>query len=125
MYNKSELTKMCEHLSEMENRAAKAQRESVKYKQCEYLKDKVGEKFKAVVSTVRDFGVFAEIIENGCNGLISRDSLEYNNLFVDESNYCINNFNSGDSYRLGDEITVEVTSVNMTRKEINFKLILN
>jgi len=116
---------MCEHLNKQEIKANKAQRESIRFKQCEYLKDKIGKQFKAVVSTVIDFGVFAEIIENGCSGLISKDSLESNNLFVDESNYCINDFDSGDSYRLGDEIIVEVTSVNITKKEINFKLILN
>lgn len=125
MYNIKQLSEICEHLNKQEINANKAQRDSIKYKQCEYLKGKVGEQFNSIISSVNSFGVFAEIIENGCNGLISKDSLESNNLFVDESNYCINNFDSGDSYRLGDEITIEVTSVNMTKKEINFKLILN
>lgn len=115
---------MCEHLSDMENRAAKAQRESIKYKQCEYLKSKVGKIFNGIISSVNSFGVFIEIIENGCDTMVSEDWLKSNNMFVDEENYCINNFNNGDSYRLGDEVMVQVTKVNMQRKQIDSILIL-
>lgn len=124
MYNISELSKICEHLSDMENRAAKAQRESIKYKQCEYLKGKVGETFKGIISSVPDFGVFVELIDNGCEGMISKESLERNHLFIDPENFCVNNLNNGETYRLGDEVTVEVAKVNMLRKQIDFKIIL-
>lgn len=120
--NVSKLSSQCEHCSEMENRAAKAQRESIRYKQCEFMKDKVGQTFDAVISSVTDFGVFAEILENGCDGLISKDSLEAKNLFIDQENYCINNFDNGESYRLGGNIKVTISKVNMTRKQIDFKI---
>ena len=120
--NVSKLSSQCEHCSEMENRAAKAQRESIRYKQCEFMKDKVGQTFDAVISSVTDFGVFAEILENGCDGFISKDSLEAKNLYIDQENYCINNFDNGESYRLGGNIKVAISKVNMTRKQIDFKI---
>jgi ribonuclease R len=124
MYNKSQLSQMCEHLSEQEQKAAKAQRESIKYKQCEFLKSKIGEKFKGIISSVNSFGVFIEIIENGCDGLISKDSLESNNLYIDQENFCVNDFNDGGTYRLGDECMIQVERVNMTKKQIDFKILL-
>lgn len=120
----SKLGSQCEHCSDMENRAAKAQRESIKYKQCEYLKGKVGETFKGIISSVPDFGVFVELIDNGCEGMISKESLERNHLFIDPENFCVNNLNNGETYRLGDEVTVEVAKVNMLRKQIDFKIII-
>lgn len=124
MYNKAQLTQMCEHLSEMENRAAKAQRESIKYKQCEYLSKRIGEKFKGIISSVTDFGVFVELIENGCDGLVGKEGLSNENLFIDTENFCVNNFNNGDSYRLGDEVMIQVNKVDMNRKQIDFKIII-
>ncbi len=124
MYNISELSKICEHLSDMENRAAKAQRESIKYKQCEYLMKKIGEEFKGIISSVTEHGVFVEIIENGCDGLVGKEALHSANLHIDQENYCINNFNNGESYRLGDEVTIKVAKVNMTKKQVDFKIIL-
>ena len=123
MYNISELSKMCEHLNEQEQKAVKAQRESVKYKQCEYLKEKIGEQFNAVISNVKDFGIFVEILENGCEGFVSKERLEGENIHIDEENFCVNNFNTGESNWLGDEICIEVANVNMTRKQIDFKII--
>lgn len=120
----SKLKDNCEHCSEMENRAAKAQRESIKYKQCEYMSKKIGEKFVAVISSVTDFGIFAQIIENGCDGLIGKENLLSENLFVDTENFCVNNFNNGDSYRLGDEVLVEVVKVSMVKKQIDLKIII-
>jgi len=122
--NVSKLGDQCEHCSDMENRAAKAQRESVKYKQCEYMKEKVGEKFIGTISGVKDFGIFVEINENGCEGMVNKENLASNQLFVDEESYCVNDFNDGGTYRLGDEIEIEVANVNMTRKQIDFKIII-
>lgn len=124
MYNKAQLSQMCEHLSDMENRAAKAQRESIKYKQCEYLSKRIGEKFKGIISSVNSFGIFIEIVENGCDGLLTKDSLGNENIHVDVENFCMNNFNNGESYRLGDEVMIQVNKVDMNRKQIDFKIII-
>lgn len=122
--NISTLRDDCDHCSDMENRAAKAQRESIKYKQCEYLSKRIGEKFKGIISSVTDFGVFVEIIENGCDGLLTKDSLGNENIHVDVENFCMNNFNNGESYRLGDEVMIQVNKVDMNRKQIDFKIII-
>lgn len=124
MYNISELSQICEHINEQEQKAAKAQRESIKYKQCEYLKGKVGEKFKGIISSVTDFGIFVELIENGCDGLISKDNLKNDNLYVDVENFCVNNLNNGETYRLGDKVMIKIARVNMTKKQIDFNIIL-
>lgn len=120
----SKLKDNCEHCSEMENRAAKAQRESIKYKQCEYMSKKINQEFKGIISSVQSFGVFIELIDNGCDVMVSNEWLNSNNLFVDAENFCINNFNNGESYRLGDEVIAKVTKVNMQRKQIDSILIL-
>jgi len=122
--NVSKLGIQCEHCSDMENKAAKAQRESIKYKQCEYLKGKIGEEFKGIISSVTNFGIFVEIIENGCDGLVSREELSSKHIHIDEENFCVNNFDNGETYRLGDEVMIKVSKVNMTRKTIDFKIIL-
>jgi ribonuclease R len=122
--NISKLRDNCDHCSEMENRAAKAQRESIKYKQCEYLSTKIGEKFVGTIAGVMDFGVFVMINENGCEGMIGKDYLTNENLFIDAENFCVKNSNNGDTYRLGDEVMIQVNRVNMTRKQIDFKIII-
>lgn len=124
MYNIKELAEICEHLSCQETKANQAQRESIRYKQCEYLAKKIGEEFKGIISSVTEFGVFVEIVENGCDGLVGKEALESANLHIDQENYCINNFNNGETYRLGDEVTIKVAKVNMTRKQVDFKIIL-
>jgi len=120
--NVSKIGVQCEHCSEMENKAVKAQRDSIKYKQCEYLKSKVGEEFEGVISGVTDFGIFVEIIENGCEGLINKGALAENNIFIDKENFCANNLTTGESHRLGDSINIVVSRVNMTRHQIDFKI---
>jgi ribonuclease R len=120
----SKLNDQCEHCSNMENRAAKAQRESIKYKQCEFMEKKVGDKFLGVISGVTDFGVYVEIIENGCEGMVSKNSLEKRKLYIDSEKYCVNDFNNGSTYRLGDEVTIEVAKVDLNKKQIDFSLIV-
>lgn len=122
--NVSKLSDQCDHCSDMENRAAKAQRESIKYKQCEYMSTKIGERFRGVVSGVTEFGIFVEIIENGCEGLVGKNALESSNLVLNLEKYCVYDNISGDVYRLGDEMEIEVNRVDMTRKQIDFNIVL-
>lgn len=71
----------------------------------------------------RIIDIFVEIIENGCEGLVGKEALENSNLYIDQEKFCVNNYNNGESYRLGDEMMVVVAKVNMTRKQIDFKVI--
>lgn len=123
MYNIKELAEICEHLSCQEIKANRAQRESIKYKQCEYLLGKIGETFTGTISGVMDFGVFITINENGCEGLLSKEELSSNMFTIDSENFCMNNAFSGESYRLGDKLEIEVSSVDMERKQINFSFV--
>jgi ribonuclease R len=108
---------MAKWCSEREILAAKAQRDSIKYKQIEYLEDKIGQVFDGIVSGVTDWGMYVELIESKCEGMV-----RYNgNHSVDTENYTVN-LKSGGSIRLGDEVKVTVKSVDLDRKQIDFEL---
>jgi ribonuclease R len=100
--------------------AAKAQRDSIKYKQAEYLLDKIGKVFDGIVSGVTDWGMYVELIESKCEGMIRYQTLE-GKWSVDTNNYTITN-EMGDKIRLGDPIKVVVRSVDLEKKQIDFSL---
>ncbi len=116
--NKNEIEEMCKHISSRELVASKAQRDSIKYKQAEYLQDKISHVFDGVVSGITDWGIYIELVETKCEGMV-----RYNNLdgkwSVDLENYTVSNKN-GDKIRLGDELKVSVQSVDLEKKQINF-----
>ena len=108
---------MAKWCSEREILAAKAQRDSIKYKQIEFLEDKIGQVFDGIVSGVTDWGMYIELIESKCEGMV-----RYNgNHKVDAENYTVN-LKSGGSVRLGDEVKVIVKAVDLDRKQIDFEL---
>jgi len=100
--------------------ASKAQRDSIKYKQAEYLLDKIGKEFEGIVSGVTDWGLYVELIDNKCEGMIRYQSLE-GNWSVDTSAYTIQD-DSGKTIRLGDRLMVVVKSVDLEKKQIDFIL---
>ena len=100
--------------------AAKAQRDSIKYKQAEYLLDKIGNIFEGIVSGVADWGFYVELIDSKCEGMIRYQSLE-GNWSVDTSSYTIQD-DSGNIIRLGDRLMVIVKSVDLEKKQIDFLL---
>ena len=100
--------------------ASKAQRDSIKYKQAEYLLDKIGNEFEGIVSGVTDWGLYVELIDNKCEGMIRYQSLE-GNWSVDTSAYTIQD-DSGKTIRLGDRLMVVVKSVDLEKKQIDFIL---
>ena len=108
---------MAKWCSEREILAAKAQRDSIKYKQIEFLEDKIGQVFDGIISGVTDWGMYVELIESKCEGMV-----RYNgNHKVDSENYTVN-LKSGGSVRLGDEVKVIVKAVDLDRKQIDFEL---
>ena len=114
--------KMCRHSSKMEMLSMEAERASIKYKQTEFMKDKIGQKFDGVVSGVIEFGIFVEIIENKCEGMIPIRGLAGDFYEYDEDNYCIRGRRTGKKYQMGDPVKIEVARVNMARKQIDFAL---
>lgn len=114
------MEEMCKHISSRELVAAKAQRDSIKYKQAEYLLDKIGKEFEGIVSGVTDWGLYVELIDNKCEGMIRYQSLE-GNWSVDTNSYTIQDDNDN-KIRLGDKIMVIVKSVDLEKKQIDFLL---
>lgn len=117
--NEKMLEKKCEHCSITENKAAKAERESIKFKQIEFLKDKVGQSYSATITDINDNGVFAEIIENGCDGFIQKNTLEEFGIILDKKKFSLT-LSSNEVKRLGDLIEVEIKKVSINKKQIEF-----
>jgi len=113
----------CLHLSEREKKAQKAERDSIKYMQCIYMTEHLGKVFKGIVSSIQDYGVFVEIPENGCEGMIRLSDINGDTWSADTNNYCIKGYNTGDKIRLGDEVHVIVSGVDIEKKNINLSLI--
>jgi ribonuclease R len=113
----------CVHLSEREKKAQKAERDSIKYMQCIYMSEHVGKVFEGIVSSVTEYGVFVEILENKCEGLIKLSDISGDTYQVDMSNYCVKGYNTGDKIRLGDMVHVIVSSVDIEKKNINLTMI--
>jgi ribonuclease R len=114
--------KMCRHSSKMEVLAMEAERASIKYKQAEFMKDKVGQQFEGVVSGVTEWGIFVEILENKCEGMIPIRGLAGDFYEYDEDHYCIRGRRTGKKYQMGDPVQVEVMRVNLVRKQIDLAL---
>jgi ribonuclease R len=121
--NQKTYEKMCRHSSKMEVLAMEAERASIKYKQTEFMKDKVGQQFEGVVSGVTEWGIYVEIVENKCEGMIPIRGLAGDFYEYDEDNYCIRGRRTGKKYQIGDPLQIEVVRVNMERKQIDFALV--
>jgi len=115
--------KMCTHSSEMEKRAEEAERASIKYKQVEFLKDRIGEQFDGVISGVAEWGVYVEITENKCEGLIPLRDMTDDFYIFDEDEYCIYGKHTGKRFQLGEEVKIEIVKANLAKKQLNFKLV--
>ena len=113
----------CVYLSEREKKAQKAERDSIKYMQCIYMADNVGRIYKGIVTSIAEYGLFVEIEENKCEGLIRLSEIGGDTYMADVNNYCVKGFNTGQSIRLGDEVTVVVKSVDVEKKNINLTLL--
>jgi ribonuclease R len=111
------------HSSAMEKRAADAERASIKYKQAEYLEDNVGNIFTGIISGVTEWGMYVEIIENKCEGMIRLRDISDDFYVLDEKNYCIVGQRKHKKYQLGDEVRVKVKKVDLSKRQIDFALI--
>jgi ribonuclease R len=113
----------CVHSSDMEKLAADAERSSIKYKQVQYLKDKIGQEYDGKISGVTEWGIFVEIIENHCEGMIRLRDLTDDNYFFDEDNYCLRGKKNGKVLTLGDEVRIEVKRADLVKKQLDFALV--
>ena len=113
---------MCEHSSQQEQLAADAERASIKYKQVEFLMDRIGEEFDAVISGVTEWGIYAEIVENKCEGMIPIVDLEDDYYYFDEENYCVVGRSTGRRFQLGDPLKIRIANANLEKKQLDFVL---
>lgn len=118
----SKYEELCEHSSDMEQIAANAERDSIKYKQVEYMKDHMGEEFEGTISGVTEWGVYVEINENKCEGLVPMRDLGDDYFDFDEKNYCLEGRRTHKIYRLGDVLHVKVANANLERKQLDYAL---
>ena len=114
---------LCEHCSNMEQVAANAERASIKYKQVEFMQDKLGMVFDGVISGVTEWGLYVELNENKCEGLVPIRDLDDDYYEFDEKNYCLIGRRKKRQYRLGDPITVKVAQANLERKQLDFQMV--
>ena len=120
---KKKYEELCEHCSSMEQLAANAERASVKYKQVEFMSDKVGQVFDGVISGVTEWGLYVELNENKCEGMVPLRDLDDDYYELDDQNYCLIGRRKKHRYSLGDPITIRVAQANLSRKQLDFQLV--
>lgn len=113
----------CKHSSDMEQLAANAERASIKYKQVEYMQDHISEEYDGMISGVTEWGIYVELTENHCEGLVPMRDLADDYYDYDEKNYCIRGRRRGTVYRLGDMVRVRVANANLEKKQLDFLLV--
>lgn len=114
---------MCKHSSEMERKATQAERDSIKYKQVEFLLDKKGKIFDGVISGVSKWGIFVALNVSKSEGLIRFNELKDDYYYLDEDNYRIIGRQSGNIYRLGDKVNVLVKDVDLEKRQLDFVIV--
>lgn len=120
--NKEKFEEACQHSSDLEKLAAEAERESVKYKQVEFLEDKVGKVFPGKISGVSKWGIFVQLTVSRSEGLIRFNDLKGDYYYLDEDNYRIIGKQYGQVYRLGDEVNILVKKVDLIRRQLDFQI---
>lgn len=114
---------LCDHSSEMEQIASNAERASVKYKQVEFMSERVGLEFEGVISGVTEWGLYVEINENKCEGMVPMRDLGDDYYDFDEKNYCLIGRRHHKKFSLGDPVTIKVARANLEKKQLDFALV--
>ena len=120
--NEDHYEELCEHCSDMELVAQNAERDSIKYKMVEFMGEHIGECYDAHISGIQSFGIYAEIDENHCEGMIPMRDLDDDYYDFDEKNYCLVGRRRHHVYQLGDPIRIKVAKANLERKQLDFTL---
>lgn len=120
--NKERYEELCKHSSDMEQIAQNAERDSIKYKMVEFMADKIGCEYDAHISGITPFGIYCEIDENHCEGMVSIHELNDDYYDFDERNYCLVGRRRRHRYQLGDGVRIRVVKANMEKKQLDFLL---
>jgi ribonuclease R len=120
--NQEKYEELCEHCSDMELVAQQAERDSIKYKMVEFMADKVGESYDAHISGIQSYGIYCEIDENHCEGMVPMRDLDDDYYEFDEKNYCLVGRRHHHKYQLGDSIRIKVARANIEKRQLDFSL---
>ena len=116
---------MCKHSSDMEQLAAKAERASIKYKQVEFMKDNVGKEFTGIISGVTQWGLYVEIVENKCEGMVPVRTLTGDFYEYDEAEFALIGSRTKIRYTMGDEVQIRVVSTDLDKRQLDFEMIID
>jgi len=122
-FSLEELNKFADHSSETERNSVKAERLSIKLKQMEYLRSKLGEDFSAVISGITNFGMFVQLIDTLSDGMVKLRDMDDDFYIYDEKNYALIGRHTGKKFRLGDKVKVKLIRIDEERREIDFILL--
>ena len=114
---------LCEHCSAQEQVAANAERASIKYKQVEFMSEHIGEEYDAVISGVTEWGMYAEINDNKCEGMIPMRTLQDDYYEFDDANYCIIGRRHRRKFTIGDPVRIRIVRANLDRKQLDFEMV--
>ena len=120
--NQEKYEELCEHCSDMEQVAQQAERDSIKYKMVEFMEDKIGNEYDAHISGIQSYGIYCEIDENHCEGMVPMRDLDDDYYDFDEKNYCLVGRRHHHKYQLGDPIRIKVARANLEKRQLDFAL---
>ena len=121
--DKEIIERTCKHCSEMEKIASTAERDSIKYMQVKFLKNKIGEVFEGIISGVTEWGIYVEIIANKCEGLVKVSSIKDDHYIYDEKKYALIGYRTKVSYQIGQKVKVKIQRADLERKQMDFILV--
>ncbi len=120
--NQPTVETMCVQSSMMEDRAVKAERASVKYKQVEFLQDKIGQKFEGIISGISEWGFYVELTDNHCEGMVPMRDMDDDFYEYDEKNYCLTGAHTRRRFVIGQKVRIEILRTNLAKRQMDFKL---
>ncbi len=120
--NEKHCEELCEHCSDMEVIAQNAERDSIKYKMVEFMGDKLGQEFDAHISGITSYGIYAEIDENHCEGMVPMRDLNDDYYDFDERNFCLKGRRHHHKYQLGDPVRIKVARADLEKRQLDFVL---
>ena len=120
--NQEKYEELSEHCSDMEQTAQQAERDSIKYKMVEFMADKIGNEYDAHISGIQSYGIYCEIDENHCEGMVPMRDLDDDYYDFDERNYCLIGRRHHNKYQLGDPVRIKVARANIEKRQLDFLL---
>ena len=120
--NQEKYEELCEHCSDMEQVAQQAERDSIKYKMVEFMEDKIGNEYDAHISGIQSYGIYCEIDENHCEGMVPMRDLDDDYYEFDERNYCLVGRRHHHKYQLGDAVRIKVARANLEKRQLDFTI---